>query len=78
MPPPYMDQMESHVKETWELVESGEKPYGGRETCRDHARVEAYDLIVLTAEAFEISEILDAMPLEIIDRFNRKANVSNL
>ena len=71
----YLDQMDSHVKEIRELVDSGEKPYkahNGEETCRDHARVEAYDLIVLAAEAFGMHEILSAVPDEIIDRFNKK------
>ena len=54
----YLDQMESHVKEIQELIAEGEKPYRGQETCRDHARVEAYDLIVLTAEAFGMTDIV--------------------
>jgi len=68
----YLDQMESHLKEIQELIEAGEKPYRGQETCRDHAKVEAYDLIVLTAEAFGMTDIVNSVPDEIIKRFNRK------
>ncbi len=68
----HLDQMESHVKEIRELYEAGEKPYRGQETCRDHAKVEAYDLIVLTAEAFGMTDIANSVPEEIIERFNRK------
>lgn len=68
----YLDQMESHVKEIRELIKAGEKPYRGRETCRDHAEVEAYDLIVLTAEAFGVEDIINSVPDAIIERFNRK------
>ena len=68
----YLDEMGHHVREIQELIEAGEKPYNEKETCRDHARVEAYDLIVLTAEAFGMKEVIDSVPDEIIERFNRK------
>jgi hypothetical protein len=68
----YLDQMDSHVKEIRELTKAGEKPYGGEKTCREHARVEAYDLIVLTSEAFGMEDVIDSVPVEIIERFNRK------
>jgi hypothetical protein len=68
----YLDEMMSHVREIQELVEAGDKLYREQETCEEHARVEAYDLIVLAAEVFEMPEILKAVPGEIIDRFNRK------
>ena len=68
----HLNQMESHVREIRELYEAGNSIYREQETCREHARVEAYDLIVLTAEAFNMPKILNAVPDEIIDRFNRK------
>jgi len=68
----YLDEMEHHVREIRKLLERGEETYKGEETCREHARIEAYDLIVLTAEAFRMREIIDAIPEEIIERFNRK------
>lgn len=71
----YLNQMSSHVREIRELVKAGVKPYRGQETCIDHARVEAYDLIVLTAEAFKMPDILNTIPPEIIERFNRKKGI---
>lgn len=68
----YLDEMSSHVREIRELLEGGDRVYRGRETCGEHARVEAYDLVVLVAEIFEMVEVLDAVPDEIIERFNRK------
>ncbi|HIE33529.1 MAG TPA: hypothetical protein EYP86_00110 [Candidatus Altiarchaeales archaeon] len=68
----YLDEMEHHVREIRKLLERGEETYKRRETCREHAKVEAYDLIVLTAEAFRMQEIIDVIPEEIIERFNRK------
>jgi len=68
----YLEEMEHHLEEIKELLERGDEIYRGDETCKEHARIEAYDLIVLTAEAFDMSEILDSVPDEIIERFNRK------
>ncbi len=68
----HLDQMKSHVEEIRELYETGDEPYKGNKTCRDHARVEGYDLIVLTAEAFDMPEILEQIPEGIKDRFRKK------
>jgi len=68
----YLEQMQHHVEEIKELLDRGDEIYKGDETCREHARVEAYDLIVLAAEAFDMPEILESVPDEIIERFNRK------
>ena len=68
----YLEQMQHHVEEIKELLDRGDEIYKGDETCREHARVEAYDLIVLAAEAFDMPEILESVPDEIIERFRRK------
>ncbi len=68
----YLEEMEHHAQEIEELVERGDEVYRGTKTCREHARTEAYDLIVLTAEAFGREDILEDIPDEIIERFNRK------
>jgi hypothetical protein len=68
----YLEQMDSHVREIMELHGRGNEIYKGDETCAYHARVEAYDLIVLTAEAFRLPGIIERVPREIIERFNRK------
>jgi len=68
----YLEEMQHHVEEIKELLERGDEIYKGNETCREHARVEAYDLIVLAAEAFDMPEILDSVPEEIMERFDRK------
>ncbi|MBU4341146.1 MAG: hypothetical protein KJ928_00945 [Candidatus Altiarchaeota archaeon] len=68
----YLEQMQHHVEEIKELLGRGDEIYKGDETYEEHARVEAYDLIVLTAEAFDMPEILESVPDEIIERFNRK------
>ena len=68
----YLEQMQPHVEEIKELLDKGDEIYKGEETCREHARIESYDLIVLVAEAFDMPEILESVPDEIIERFNRK------
>lgn len=68
----HLDEMRSHVEEIMELCGRGDEFYCGEETCREHARVEAYDLIVLTAEAFKLPGIIEQIPGEIIERFNQK------
>lgn len=68
----YLEEMQHHVKEIRGLLERGDEIYKGEETCREHARIETYDLIVLAAEAFDMPEILESVPEEIIERFNRK------
>lgn len=68
----YLDEMMHHVEEIRDLVARGNEQYNKERTCSEHARIEAYDLIVLTAEAFGMEEVLHAVPDEIIERFNRK------
>ena len=68
----YFSEMEDHVREIRELYRACDQAYHEKETCRDHARVEAYDLIVLTAEAFNMPEVLENVPDDIIARFNKK------
>ncbi len=68
----YLDEMREHVEEIRELLERGDETYRGDKTCREHARTEAYDLVVLTAELFGMNDVLDSVPDEKIERFNRK------
>ncbi|MBN2015105.1 MAG: hypothetical protein JW778_07990 [Candidatus Altiarchaeota archaeon] len=68
----YLEEIISHAEEIRELYDQGDKIYRGKETCRAHARVEAYDLIVLTAEAFQLPGIIEQVPGEILERFNQK------
>jgi hypothetical protein len=68
----YFSEMEEHVREIRDLYRACNMAYKGKETCQEHSRVEAYDLIVLVAEAFNMPEILNAVPKETIDRFNKK------
>jgi hypothetical protein len=68
----YFSEMEDHVREIRELYRACDQAYRGEETCREHAKVEAYDLIVLTAEAFNMPGILENVPEDIIARFNKK------
>jgi hypothetical protein len=68
----YFSEMEEHVREIRDLYRACNMSYKGKETCQEHSRVEAYDLIVLTAEAFKMPEVLDAVPDDIIERFNKK------
>ncbi|MEA1925086.1 MAG: hypothetical protein U9M95_04380 [Candidatus Altiarchaeota archaeon] len=68
----YLDEMREHVVEISELLKRGDEIYRGDKTCGKHARTEAYDLIVLTAELFALNDVLDSVPDEIIERFNQK------
>jgi hypothetical protein len=68
----YLRELEAHVGEIRELLERDGEIYRGDETCAEHARVEAYDLVVLAAELFEMDGVLESVPDEIIQRFNRK------
>lgn len=68
----HLKEVKAHAEEIQELHERGDEIYQGTETCREHARVEAYDLIVLTTEAFQLPGIIEQVPEEIIERFNRK------
>ncbi len=68
----FLDEMREHVEEIRELLERGDEIYRGDKTCGEHARTEAYDLIVLTAELFGMGDVLDSVPEEIIERFNQK------
>ncbi|MEA3254606.1 MAG: hypothetical protein U9Q22_02105, partial [Candidatus Altiarchaeota archaeon] len=68
----YLDEMMHHVEEIRDLVERGDERYNEERTCSEHARIEAYDLVVLTAEAFGMKEVLGVVPDRIIERFNRK------
>lgn len=68
----YLKEMQEHVSEIEKLLDKGEQIYKKDKTCRKHAKTEAYDLIVLTAELFEMQEVLEDIPDEIIERFNEK------
>jgi hypothetical protein len=68
----YLEEIISHAEEILELYDRGNEIYRGHETCREHAKVEAYDLIVLTAEAFQLPRIIEQVPEEILERFNQK------
>lgn len=68
----YIEQMQNHVKEIRELLGKGDEIYNGKKSCQEHARVEAYDLIVLIGEAFNMTQILESVPDEIKQRFEEK------
>ncbi|OYT26763.1 MAG: hypothetical protein B6U97_03140 [Candidatus Altiarchaeales archaeon ex4484_96] len=68
----YLSEMKEHVIEIRELLDRGETKYRGDITCAQHAKTEAYDLIVLTAELFNMDEVIEAVPDKIIERFNKK------
>lgn len=68
----YLAEIEEHAREIRQLYNACDSIYSGKETCREHARTEAYDLIVLTAEAFNMPEVLDSIPENVIERFNKK------
>lgn len=68
----YLEEMSEHVSEIKELLDKDEEIYRKKKTCKEHAKTEAYDLIVLTAELFHMNDILEQVPDHIIERFNRK------
>ena len=46
----HLEEIKKHAEEIEALWERGDEPYRGEITCREHAKTEAYDLIVLAAD----------------------------
>ena len=63
----YFTSMKEHIKEIQKLLVLDTKLYNVifPETCKEHAKIEAYDLISLLAELFNMPEILAAIPKDV-------------
>jgi len=68
----YFKEIEAHTKEIRKLLLLNGQIYNETETCKEHAKVEVYDLIFLVSELFDMSEITAAIPEKIHERFETK------